>query len=239
MWNHYQLRWQYDWRGTKLLNTRFLVCPDCYDEYQQNGQRTIILPADPVPIMNSRPEQYVPADNPLSANAANPTPTLQPFSGQIGTMTKAAGIPAAFDGNANKPSFMSAMVVTPDSSFGNYVGINWAGYPAGTFPPGLDTPVITHTLGSFTITAPNDSIFGSSAWAVQGSLFGSNSWALWVTLASGATLGAVGEVISGSVSLGGRYQFHRAAFSGASGRPIAVAQVSFSVVDGSSTGEPA
>src|SRR6516164_2688960 len=76
MWNHYRLRWQYDWRGTKLQNLRFLVCPDCYDEYQQNGQRTIILPADPVPIMNARMENYVAADSQLSAIGANATPTV-------------------------------------------------------------------------------------------------------------------------------------------------------------------
>jgi hypothetical protein len=237
MWNHYQLRWQFDWRGTKLLNTRFLVCPDCYDEYQQNGQRTIILPADPVPIQNSRPEQYVPADNPLSANAANPTPTLQFYSGQIGTMNKAAGIPAAFDGNPNKPSFLSAMIVTPDSSFGNYVGINWSGYPGGTFPANLDTSVLVHTLGSYVINAPNDSTFGSTGYAVQGSLTG-GSWFAWTTLASGNTLGTIGEVISGTATVGGQYQFHRIAFSGNLGTPIAVAQVQFSVTDKSSTGIP-
>jgi len=237
MWNHYRLRWQYDWRGTKLLNTRFLVCPDCYDEYQQNGQRTIILPADPVPIMNARMENYVAADSPLSAIGANPTPSLQFYSAQIGTMTKAAGIPAAFDGNANKPSFLSAMIVTPNSSFGNYVGINWAEYPGGTFPAGLDTPVLTHTLGNWKITAPNDSVFGSTGYVVQGSPI-DTTWSAWTTLASGNTAGTVGETISGSVTTGGRFQFHRVAFWGGGG-PIAVAQVQFSVTDGSSTGVPA
>src|SRR5262245_9039948 len=98
-YNHHKLRWQYDWRGPKLQNLRFLICESCYDKYQENGQRTIILPPDPVPIMNARPEMYVADSNPLSALGANPTPTLSFFSGQIGTMTKAGGIPAAFDGN--------------------------------------------------------------------------------------------------------------------------------------------
>jgi hypothetical protein len=230
MWNHYRLRWQYDWRGTKLQNLRFLVCPDCYDEYQQSGQRTIILPADPVPIMNARPEHYVPADNPLSALGANPDSRLWLYSAHTGTMQNAAGIPAAFNGVINKPSYMSAMILTVDSSFDNYVAINWAEYPAGTFPVGLDTPQILHTLSSWALYAPNDSTFGSSSYVIQGSN-GPADWASWTTLASGSIAGTVGEVVTGSISTGGAYQFHRAAFWGGRGLPIAVAQVQFSVAD--------
>lgn len=233
MYNHHQLKWLYDWRGTKLQNLRFLVCDSCYDQYQQNGQRTIILPPDPIPIMNARPEQYVPDSNPLSAIGANPSPARWQFSGQIGNMTEAAGVPAAFDGNANKPSFMSAMITTPNSSFENYVGINWSGYQAIVTPSSLSSPVLTHTISSVTITAPNDSVIGSSKYAVQGS----NDLVTWTTLASGDITGTIGEVI-GDEPVGGRYSYHRVAFyAGAS--PIAVAQVELSVSDGSSLGIPA
>jgi hypothetical protein len=56
-WNHYKLRWQYDWRGTTLANIRLLVCPECYDKPQQQ-LRAIVLPPDPVPIKQPRPEPF-------------------------------------------------------------------------------------------------------------------------------------------------------------------------------------
>lgn len=235
-YNHHKLKWQYDWRGVKLQNLRMLVCDSCYDQYQQNGQKVIILPADPIPIQNARPEHYVPADNPLSALGANPSPLLNLYSAQTGTMRNAAGISAAFDGNTNKPSHMSAMITTPDSSFGNWIGINWAEYPGGTFPTGLDTPVIVHTLASYRIYAPNDSTFGSSSYVVQGSNIGGTTWGFWTTLASGNISGFVGEVISGSVTAGAEYQFHRVGFWGGGGFSIAVAQVQFSVSDTATMG---
>jgi hypothetical protein len=227
-----QLRWRIDWRGTKLQNLRFLVCESCLDVPQQSGQRTIILPADPVPVTNARPEQYVPDSNPLSAIGANPSPARWKFGGQIGNMVNAGGVPAAFNGNANKPSFMSAMISVANSSYNNYVGINWSGAPASIVPSSLNSPVRTHTVASFTITAPNDSTFGSTAYVVQGSVVDAG-WGSWTTIASGNPVGTVGEVITGT-GVGGRYQFHRVAFYGGA-TAIAVAQVQFNVSDGSST----
>lgn len=231
-YNHDQLKWQYDWRGPGLQNIRVLVCDSCTDKPQQNGQRTIILPADPIPIMNARPEFYVTDNNPLSAIGANPSPLLWQYGSRIGTMTKSAGVASAFDGNPNKPTFMSASIVTVDSSFDNYVGINWTGYPP-TASSTINLPTITHTLSSYTIIAPNDGPFGSSAYVVQGSNLNAG-WGTWTTISSGTTLQSIGEVISGTPVFGGRFQFHRVAFAGGIG-PISVAQVSFSVSDGSSS----
>ena len=56
-WNHYNLRWQYDWAGTSLINKRILVCGPCTDRPQQQ-LRAIVLPADPVPIQNPRTEPF-------------------------------------------------------------------------------------------------------------------------------------------------------------------------------------
>ena len=56
-YNHYQLRWQYDWAGASLINKRMLVCDTCYDTPQEQ-LRAIIVPADPVPIVNPRVEPY-------------------------------------------------------------------------------------------------------------------------------------------------------------------------------------
>src|SRR5690349_1475255 len=54
-----RLAWQLDWRGPRMQNLRILVCPTCLDTPQQNGQRVIILPPDPVPIMNPRPDPHM------------------------------------------------------------------------------------------------------------------------------------------------------------------------------------
>jgi hypothetical protein len=56
-YNHSSLRWQYDWAGASLINKRILVCNTCYDE-PQDQLRAIIIPADPMPIMNPRVEAY-------------------------------------------------------------------------------------------------------------------------------------------------------------------------------------
>lgn len=56
-YNHDQLKWQYDWAGASLINKRMLVCNTCYDVPQEQ-LRSIIIPADPVPIQNPRVEPY-------------------------------------------------------------------------------------------------------------------------------------------------------------------------------------
>lgn len=55
--NQRDLRWQYEYSGTQLINKRVLVAPDMLDiPNRQLG--TIILPPDPVSIQNARPEPY-------------------------------------------------------------------------------------------------------------------------------------------------------------------------------------
>lgn len=56
-YNHVDLRWQFDWRGAAMQNTRILVCDTCYDS-PQSQLRSIIVPADPTPIVNPRVEPY-------------------------------------------------------------------------------------------------------------------------------------------------------------------------------------
>jgi hypothetical protein len=55
------LRWQYDWRGASLQNIRLLVCNTCYDNPQEQ-LRAIVVPADPVPIVNPRVQDFVTAE---------------------------------------------------------------------------------------------------------------------------------------------------------------------------------
>lgn len=56
-YNRNNLRWQYQWAGMQLQNLRQLVCPTCYDVPNEQ-LRTIIIPPDPLPIIDPRPEPY-------------------------------------------------------------------------------------------------------------------------------------------------------------------------------------
>lgn len=60
LYNHNTLRWQYDWRGASIQNTRQLVCRTCLDRPQEQ-LRALVVPADPMPIQNPRPQNYVAA----------------------------------------------------------------------------------------------------------------------------------------------------------------------------------
>jgi len=69
-YNHVDLRWQMDWAGPSLINKRILVCQRCTDVPQEQ-LRTIVLPADPMPIQNPRPENFV-----LASSARRITSTV-------------------------------------------------------------------------------------------------------------------------------------------------------------------
>ena len=76
-WNFNDLNWQYDWRGSTLQNLRILVCRPCTDDAQEQ-LRAITLPADPVPIINARPELY-PQDS--LDYIGTGSPTISPLTG--------------------------------------------------------------------------------------------------------------------------------------------------------------
>lgn len=59
-YNHINLRWQMDWAGASLINKQLLVCNSCYDKPQQQ-LRSIVIPADPMPIANPRVQNFVEA----------------------------------------------------------------------------------------------------------------------------------------------------------------------------------
>lgn len=60
-YNHVNLTWQYDWAGASLINKRMLVCNTCYDVPQEQ-LRAIVVPADPMPIINPRVQDFVTAE---------------------------------------------------------------------------------------------------------------------------------------------------------------------------------
>lgn len=61
LYNHDRLQWQFDWAGASLINKRILVCDTCNDVPQQQ-LRSIVVPADPTPIVNPRIQDYVTAE---------------------------------------------------------------------------------------------------------------------------------------------------------------------------------
>lgn len=56
-YNHNQLNWQFQFAGLRLQNLKLLVCDRCLD-VPQPQLKARILPPDPVPIMNARPEFF-------------------------------------------------------------------------------------------------------------------------------------------------------------------------------------
>ena len=215
LYNHGDLSWQFQWRGTKLQNIRQLVCQSCNDKPQEQ-LRVIVLPPDPVPIMNARPENYVDADNPLSVVGVSANFAKPAYGSRVGNMTADGGLNAAFDGNPVKVATACAGISISNSSYNNYVGINWNGMNLNTIsvPSGLIPTARTHTLTSYTITAPVNAAIGSTSYLVQGSYVNATIYGAWTTVSSGSIAGTVGEVITGTVTTGGSYPFHRVAFYG-------------------------
>lgn len=68
-YNHADLNPQYEWRGSSLQNTGYLVCRTCLDVPQEQF-RPISLPPDPPPVANPRPEFFIYAETGFRATDA-------------------------------------------------------------------------------------------------------------------------------------------------------------------------
>lgn len=83
-YNHVNLSWQFDWAGASLINKRLLVCNTCNDTPQQQ-LRAIIVPADPMPIMNPRLQDFATAETNTRAtsgqNTVDPTTNIPVVNG--------------------------------------------------------------------------------------------------------------------------------------------------------------
>jgi hypothetical protein len=77
-YNHVDLQWQYDWRGAALQNVRILVCNSCLD-VPQTQLRAIVVPADPVPIMQARTQDFRQAETDYQTVTA--PPIIDPTTG--------------------------------------------------------------------------------------------------------------------------------------------------------------
>ena len=223
-----QLQWQYQWAGARLQNLRILVCPTCYDK-PQIQLKSIIIPADPLPVMNPRPEANIQDNNPISPIGQNANPML-PFGTNIGTLVHGGGTYCAFDSNTNKPFRFSAYLGVSISSYGNWVGKNWAIDPSGvTAPSGAPFSAPVYTMSGFTLIAPNNSAFLGSSYATPYKVEGSSNGATWTTLYSSVTSGAAGQTITVDSVSGTNYQFHRVNFVGDGVNPVSIAQFQINV----------
>jgi len=113
-YNHTNLQWQYDWRGAALQNVRILVCNSCMDVAQEQ-QRAIAVPADPVPIMQARTQDFETAETDYQTTTA--PPIIDPATGipifvgdtiltEVGgqnLLTQQTGVPTGLDQNAIMP----------------------------------------------------------------------------------------------------------------------------------------
>lgn len=61
IYQRHELRWQLQWSGNKLVNLRQLVCRRCND-IPQTQLRAIVLPADPMPVINPRVNNWQQAE---------------------------------------------------------------------------------------------------------------------------------------------------------------------------------
>lgn len=78
MYQRNQLRWQHDFRGPVLQNIRILVCDRCYDT-PQSQLRSIVIPADPMPITQPRVPDYQTSETDYHTVAS--APTIDPTTG--------------------------------------------------------------------------------------------------------------------------------------------------------------
>src|SRR5215472_11612566 len=136
LYNHNVLTWQFDWTGPRLQNKRILVCQSCIDQPFEHN-RTIILPPDPIPIANPRPEPYTRDMNPVSGANFDP---LSVANGAIGNMNGGGGLTAAFVGAPQKNSMQGALRRPSLAGASNYLGQNWSAQPG--LPPVLPSALM-------------------------------------------------------------------------------------------------
>ena len=122
--NQQDLKWQYEWAGTRLINTRILTFdPD--EPQRQLG--VVILPPDPLPILNARPEQYDIDEIPIS--------TRYTVNGNIRTV-----VPTSY--GHRPPPYYDQRIIT-------YKGLPGPHLPLPVIPPAPPPPPPAATVFHF------------------------------------------------------------------------------------------
>jgi hypothetical protein len=192
MWyNHVDLMWQFDWAGASLINKRILVCRPCNDVPQEQ-LRAIVLPADPVPVMNPRTEPYLNDENDNLATT----------------------VPLATDPTTGLPLQNPTFVLTQD---GQNVAPQQLGQPVGleqyAISPlfqnvtyGVTLPVLSMnangtTIITVTCSAPHG-LSTNSQVSIEGTTLGNATdgfYSVTVTTATAFTYTVAKNVASGSI----------------------------------------
>jgi len=237
---HSELVWQYEWMGPRLGNQRKLVCRTCNDEPQEQ-LRTLILPPDPTPIANPRPENYRLADNPISFQQWSPLALVGNRTG-TGNIGNLFNLDAAFRPPAVKPSQQGALRTPSAAGATNYLGKDWSattGGPAAVAGPSSLIQGLTYAVSSFVAQAPSDQPFlATGATAME---FDGWNGTAWVSIWSGTSSGSSGETMSVSLpsSLQTQYYGHRLVITG-NGSRLGVASLTLSAAgDGVRSSAPA
>lgn len=97
LYNLRALRWQMQWMGTSVQNLHLRVCNTCYD-IPNEQLRTLILPPDPMPVMDARTEPYtIDEKNFLTLSAIIGKPAMLIAEGEINcALESGLGIVTAF-----------------------------------------------------------------------------------------------------------------------------------------------
>ena len=134
-YQHRDLQFQYQYNGSGLYNTRFLVCQTCLDAPQAQLLNPI-LPPDPMPVLNPRPFNY----------AAAETGYNEPLAAQIYTSEVAIGnfYLDLFDGDPEGTGESVLEDITGSATRTNYAAS--MGAPSGDVA--LNTAAITPTTQS-------------------------------------------------------------------------------------------
>lgn len=234
--NHKDLMWQFDWVGARLQNLRILICQPCRDKPQENI-RTIILPPDPMPIMNPRPESFPSDNNPISGIGYDPAgnfphPPGSNFSTVFGSLTGGGGPESVVFG---APKFMvQAASLTPSSTGinpGNSVGINWSQIPGNPKIPSQlnQSSSQSYLVNQTIVNSPLDAPFlGSGPTTVV--VEGSNDGASWTTIASVVSQGIKNETLTLASPNSGFYGYHRVRVVGDGVTSAAISFLQFSTV---------
>jgi hypothetical protein len=248
-YNHQDLSWQFDWQGPRVINKRILVCEDCLDRMQEQ-KRVIVIPADPLPIMNPRPEDYVSSQNPIrvsqSANARGPSGFLDDdhltdaVGGRYGGNNTFKNARLAFNGNPCQDARMSAFMPVSISGYNNFIGYLFPVDPSGVqyFPataplplnPSGMTPttqdVLVFGVNRVVVYAPSDSSFNGTSTPMGYQIISSvpDDGVTNTVVATGTTAGTVAEVLDISIPTK-NYSTIKIIFNGNGVYPLYVAQM--------------
>lgn len=184
LYNHYELQWQFDYRGAALLNTRILVCETCLD-VPQNQLRNIIIPADPTPIMNARVQDYATASTDFFTTVDNFRQiSSAAWTGSLVTLTLAGPltlpvIPVGSTiivSNVSPERYNGTYVVVSSSNVGAYT-VSFASSASGNIVSGgtVATNVdpitgLVRLIPQQVVTDSGDNIVNQSTGAPQGNL---------------------------------------------------------------------